>query len=490
MILLRFLLFDIGLGILFALPFHFSFLTPLLVIVPALFWWMIRRRPPGGRWVHVLLFGSAYQAIALLWIVHVLKVFGGMGPFAGIPALLALSGYLALFLTAAVMVAEWVSGEKYLETLPLTFFLFELLRGYLFRGFPWNGWAQPLADHAPLMQSAAWIGAAGLSACILWLSTLPLLGKRKALAGSLFLTILLVGGIVRYMTWNPEGETLAVVAIQPSIDEAARYHGEHVDAWTPSRELAQPFLYGGSDLIVFPESVVLEPFYTRGDVVAACKRWAEEGVDIFMNGNLVARNGDWTNAAILFSRGKEVAEYSKINLVPFGEYLPLRSLFERLGFTTIARSLSDFTRGNQVGVLSGRTVYGISICYEIVFSSMVRQQVSRGATLLVTLTNDGWYGNLGADRQHVQQALFRTVEYDRPLVRAALTGISCLANGRGDVLASLDTGERGGIMESLPTGTRFTIYYWIGPFLPWVVLFILVVLMIRRKLNVRSQHNS
>ena len=100
---------------------------------------------------------------------------------------------------------------------------------------------------------------------------------------------------------------------------------------------------------------------------------------------------------------------------------------------------------------------GGAICYEVVYPWIARAQVEAGADALYTLTNDAWYGNGGAQEQHFQAAVFRAVETGRPMLRAAVTGISGWVDGRGRTLARLGPGARAGIAGRLrvpPRGMR------------------------------------
>ena len=128
--------------------------------------------------------------------------------------------------------------------------------------------------------------------------------------------------------------------------------------------------------------------------------------------------------------------------MPFGEYVPLSGVFTFLD--KIARAAGDFARGTEPNLLPvGRERLGMAICFEVVFPSEVAELVREGATVLLTITNDAWYGDTAAPWQHFRAARFRAAENRRPLLRAAITGVTAVVEPDGSVLSSLGLFEEG-----------------------------------------------
>jgi apolipoprotein N-acyltransferase len=171
------------------------------------------------------------------------------------------------------------------------------------------------------------------------------------------------------------------------------------------------------------------------------------------------------NSLMVFDHaGTLAAVYDKIHLVPFGEYLPIQSTLEALGFEQLTRMRGGFTVGAtprpllDVGRL--RSVAGL-ICYEGIFPGEVADP-GRRPSVLVNITNDGWFGDTTGPRQHFHQARVRAVEQGLPLIRAANNGISAVVDPKGRVLERLDLNEKGVIDSGLPAPGDLTPYVRFG----------------------------
>lgn len=159
------------------------------------------------------------------------------------------------------------------------------------------------------------------------------------------------------------------------------------------------------------------------------------------------------NSILVFgSGGALVAQYDKIHLVPFGEYLPFQPLLEAIGLQQLTRMRGGLDAGPaprpllHLGAL--RSALPL-VCYEAIFPGALVQGAER-PTLLVNVTNDGWFGNTTGPRQHFHQARVRAVEEGVPLVRAANNGISAAFDAHGRVRARLGLDVRGTIDTPLP----------------------------------------
>jgi apolipoprotein N-acyltransferase len=148
------------------------------------------------------------------------------------------------------------------------------------------------------------------------------------------------------------------------------------------------------------------------------------------------------NSAFLVARDGASTRYDKRKLVPWGEEVLLEEIFPFIG--KLAREAGHFKAGESANLLPwGREKLGLAICYEAIFPAAVAASVNEGATVLVTVSNDAWYGDSVALWQHFRAARFRAAENRRPMIRAAITGISGLIAADGKIVTRLGPGEEG-----------------------------------------------
>ena len=133
----------------------------------------------------------------------------------------------------------------------------------------------------------------------------------------------------------------------------------------------------------------------------------------------------------------------------------------------LVRAVGGLEHGTNVAPLDGRARYGPAICYEIVFPSIPRATVRQGAELIVTITNDAWFGDSAAPHQHLAMARMRAIETDRWVVRSATTGISAVIDSSGRVVRSLPLGERGTIETTVGLRKTKTPYVIAGDWPAW-----------------------
>jgi len=203
----------------------------------------------------------------------------------------------------------------------------------------------------------------------------------------------------------------------------------------------------GVDVIVWPEAAM--PFLPLAQPVAleAIGAMLPQGATL-VSGALrletdAAGRRSVFNSLLVFDGGagvaKPVAIYDKLHLVPFGEYLPMQGLLEAIGLQQLTRQRGGFTAGQ--GPRRPIAIPGLGgvlplICYEVIFPEVAG--LNRRADLVLTITNDGWFGNTTGPRQHYHQARIRAVELGIPMIRASSNGISGLIDGRGRELGRLE----------------------------------------------------
>ena len=458
-------------GLLWALQFEREpfVLAPWVALVPLLLL-LDGPRPGWLAFVHGLVFWLA----SIPWIAATLVTYGQLPAWLSWLLLGMVCAYLALWsaLFGALGARWWrAGGWRALVLLPALWVALEWLRGWLLTGFPWNLAAYAWIDVAGALPLASWIGPWGISLLV----ALANVGAGQAAArrrwrGGLLavlvpLVLLPLAGRFARGDAAADAPAQPVRVLQPNIVNQVEY--EPVSALASYRRvlaMSRAACDRPGALVVWPESAGW-PFSYPADADFARDLLAlvEEGCSLLFN-TAIQQDGEWRNAAFVLTPGGGEARYDKRHLVPFGEYVPLAPLFPFLD--RVARNAGDFTPAEELKLLDwGRERLGVAICFEVTFPGEVAEAVRAGATTLVTITNDAWYGDSSAPWQHYRAARFRAAENRRPMMRAAITGISALVGADGGVVAELGIFEQGTLRGAIRGSAELTPYARA----PWLV---------------------
>lgn len=431
-------------GALTVLAFSPFSLYPLALLGPLLLLWLWRDATPRFGFQSGWAYGIGLLGFGVFWLHISIDQFGNMGSAAaiGITLLFVLAIALYYGLVGWLAVRLWRPGGAgwLFGVIPSLWVLGEWLRGWLFTGFPWLllGYSQidsPLAGYAPLLgvYGVSWLVM--LSVVLLLRLLSPAVTGRLRLAGGL---ALLWGGgmLLTPVTWTePAGAPLRVSLIQGNIAQEIKWKRDSLrptlDLYTGlTREQWQ------SDLIIWPETAV--PAFAHQVEEGLLQPLTEEALanrSALLIGipEWDAESGAYYNSMI--SLGRERGSYAKRHLVPFGEFMPLKAWLRPL-VDWLQIPMSDFTPGRAAQPLLRVAGYdaGISICYEDAFGEEVAEALPQAA-FLVNASNDAWFGDSLAPRQHLEIARMRALETGRYLLRATNTGISALIDPKGRVPA-------------------------------------------------------
>ncbi len=444
------------------LPLCLVGLVPLLLLLPQRRAWLL-------GWIH----GTATWAVALSWLVGTLTTYGAIeGWLAGL-LLLGLAAFLGLYhlVFAALGSRLWRRGGYLcLLALPALWVLLEVARGILVTGFPWNLAAYAWTGLPGALPLASWIGAWGVSFLVVLLS----LGVARGIATRRWETAalgVLVAALVLAIAsrWaggrDAQGSLRTAAIVQPNTPNQvafdARVFEEDYDRLLQlTREACRP-----GTLVLWPESAAWPLLYGRDErLVSDLAGFAARGCSVLFNS--VSQAGErYYNSALLVSPDRAIERYDKRHLVPFGEYVPLAGVFSFI--SSLARNAGDFSPASELRLLDweGERL-GPAICYEVVFPGEVAQLSRAGATVLVSMTNDAWYGDTSAPWQHLAAARFRAAENRRWLLRAAITGVSAVVAPDGSIQAQLGVGESGVLparFEGRSDLAPFARAPWVGP---------------------------
>lgn len=489
----------VGGGVAWSLCFgrETSLWLPWLALVPLLLLVAGADRMGGGRgflwgWLHgvVAWLGSVY------WIAATVTTFGGLPHWLSVVVLGLMALYLGLDHGIFVLLGGRIwrrGGAAALWALPALWVALEWWRGLFFGRFPWNLAAYAWVDLPGALPLAAVVGAFGVSWLVLFANvalTLAVCRRRWELAVlGVLLPLLIVTVAGRFSPEDAGGTLREVRIVQPnspivSTGEAAAENYQRLIALSvaecrdPSLRGARSAVRGAGPLLIWPESAAWPWSYdTAAHLRRDVARLEELGCDVIL-GSVTTEGEEYFNSSLLVSGGGPAGVYRKRRLVPWGEYVPLADVLPFVG--KLARQAGNFSPGRSVALLPwGEESIGVAICYEIIFGGAVAEQVRAGATLLVTITNDAWYGDTSAPWQHFRAARFRAAENRRPVLRAALTGVSGLIDARGRVVARLGVGEEG-VLRGRVAGHRELTFYSRAPWLVPLVSALLAVFGIMR----------
>jgi apolipoprotein N-acyltransferase len=483
-------------GVLLALSFptagHPAFswlaLTPLLVAVA--------NRTTLRAFTLGWLAGLVYFTGTLYWIANVMALHGGLARWVAVLVNAALIAVLALFpgvfsAAAARLVARF--GRNALMAAPLVWVATELARTYVLGGFPWVLLGYSQVDVLPIAQAASVVGVYGVSGLV---GSVSAAAARMALATrveewrpAVILTALLVvgvaiGGSVRLWrnTLASTGEPVRIGLIQANVDQAEKWDASRAGViYERHLALTEQAIDQDVDLVIWPESSMPYRYEEEGPASDRLRMLAQSSrVPILLGSNEIAP-GDplrYYNAAFLVNAdGTTGGIYRKMQLVPFGEYVPLQSLF--FFAAPLTEAVGAFSPGEDATVLSieGHRI-STAICYEVVYPGLVREFVTGGSQLLTTITNDAWFGPTAAPYQHFAQAAMRAIENGRYLVRAANTGISGAVDPYGRVLAESGLFEEAVTIVDVRYQDAVTFYSRFGDWFAWLSVGATVALLV------------
>ena len=405
-------------------------LTPLLYA-------LAREHRAKHRFLLGYLAGNVYWFGLCSWIQFVLEVHGGMGRWGGwgtfILFSLIKSLHLGIFaLLAGIVISSWYA----IPAVAAVWAGIERTHGDL--GFAWLALGNAGIDLALPMRLAPWLGVYGLSFLFAMMATaatgVMLKKPRKQLLWLLVIPALLL--LPELPAPDPGTET--AVMVQPNLSEEQEWTprlAEEMHAMLVRRsfEIALP---SKARLILWPEVPGPIYFYRDPAFRQQISSLTRQSNAYLLTGTVAeTRQREPLNSAVLINpAGDLVDRYDKINLVPFGEYVP--------GFFSwvnrISHETGDFVPGNRIVVEPmGDQKIGTFICYESAFPQQVRQFVLGGATVLANLSNDGYFGHSAAGYQHLSIVRMRAAENRRWILRATNNGVTAAIDPAGRVVKVL-----------------------------------------------------
>jgi apolipoprotein N-acyltransferase len=434
--LLAGLIFPLGLS-----PFDW---WPAIPLSSGLLYICLNRDSSLAAWRSGLAYGAGFFGGGVSWVYVSIHVYGATPVWLALLLTAIFCGGLALLFSLQAHLYSKLAGRnpgwKIVQFTSL-WVLFEWLRTYLLTGFPWAFAGYGVLD-SPL---SSWIPLIGIYGCSWLLVGLGCLtaeacaGRHHSrfwLAGGATATSIFIAGLYWQDTaWtHPTGNPIKVSAVQPNIPLLEKWDPRHRPQILEDFSSVSEQLYAESDLIVWPESALpgyrdqLESTLLRVDESAT-----QENKTVIVGIPTRDAYGRYNSVTVL---GAGQGTYHKQKLVPFGEYVPLEDLL-RGAIAFFDLPMSQFVAGpiDQQPLSVGSISVAPFICYEVVYPDFVLNQ-SRTAELLITISNDTWFGNSVGPWQHFQMARFRAAELGKDLIRSTNDGVSAIIDWQGRVLVT------------------------------------------------------
>lgn len=486
-------------------PVHF---LPGLLSFSILAWRLEREVSAARAAAQGWLFGFGYHLAGLYWISNALLVesdkFAVFVPLAAVGLPMA----LAVFPAAAMSVVPKIAAPGWPRAIAvaLLWSLAEYARGHLFTGFPWNLPAYAFSVSDALSQTASLIGAYGLSLFVLLaaMGFAVVIGPRRALSkgpvvlGVIFLLLpafAWLGGAARLASAPLAGDPSVVIRIvQGNIPQKdkwkpelrARHIARYLDlsrSKTPTARAIGIPEGAAPTVIIWPETAVPGFLGQSRDLRHAVATVAPDTGSLVTGAPSITQGPPrrlYNSLIGVGADGLVNARYDKVHLVPFGEYVPLKSW---LPLPRVVQSFADFTPGPTRASLEipGLGLVSPLICYEVIFPGQViaadaDSEMTNRPRALLNLTNDAWYGASPGPYQHLAISKMRAIEEGIPLIRAANTGISGIYDAYGRTLIQLSLGETGAVDGYLPfQSNRPTIYSITGDCFYFIILTIFII---------------
>jgi len=457
--------------------------------------------------------GTAYHAVVLHWIDATCR-FARIPEPVGALAVAALSVFLALNWAAVAFLGRWLGGRARASRPLLWAILWVAAESACARWTPRIGvdvLAYTQGPNRTLLQAGSWGGphlvsflVAFVNAALAeaWLNAGEGPGAEKAAVPPLALSLALAAGVwahgVVVLLNRPasSGPTARVEVLQPDIDQYHKwdlaYVREILDGFDELQARPRP---GRPALVVWPETSIPR-WVARAEAAPEAARWAKSlGADELVG--VIARPepglGPVNGVQLVRPDGSVGGFYAKRELVPWGEYVPFRGLIPRFvidRWLQVLDQFGDMDAGARAQPLLA-TRFGpaaVTICYEAMFPRWARRDASRGARLLINVTNDGWYKDTWGPYQHYAVNSLRAIENRVWTIRSGNTGVSAVIDPWGFAVAELPLGARGRLDAEVPLVDPFPERSFFARRGDWPGFFclLLTALLILRRVVVRS----
>ncbi len=429
------------------------------------------RKKPYRRNLFIVgfLFGFGFYLSGIFWISYSLTYddnFKYLIPFAIILIPLFLSIFIGFTILIIGQFLNYNISSILLFSGSLAFS--DYIRGKILTGFPWNIWGYSWSWFTEVIQILNIVGTYAYNLLSITIFTIPAviffkinLSKKIFILSSSFLFIFLTyiygttsinknKGLINYLESKDKIYTKVIspnfkLEYNSSINEIENKLKKLIRISDPEKQTVT--------LFIWPEGVFtgfnLNDIFKFKEYIN--KNFSDNHLILFGANTLDKNSGEYFNSLILVNNKLDILyKYNKRKLVPFGEFLPFEKILNKFGFKKITQGHGSFSKGkNQENLIINNLNILPLICYEIIFPELI-QQANNETNLIINISEDGWFGNSIGPHQHFAKAIFRSIESNSFLARAANKGISAIITNKGEVVKKLNTNEAGSLEMEIP----------------------------------------
>ena len=385
-------------------------------------------------------FGLGLWSLGISWMFVSIYFYGNIGFILSIFLTLIFIGILSIYFGVTLFLYYYLRSSSRISvifSLPIAWIIIEYLRSILFTGFPWLISGTMLADTI-LDGWTPIIGAQGNSFLLLVLSSLFFLFisefkkyKTALLSGTFIFLLLFSSFSLKNIEWTSLERSLNASIVQTNLELDEKWSTKGVADTKNMMQVALDNAKEG-EIIVFPETALI---FSENEI----KDWLDyinlkaELKEVTLITGIVEREESFKVRNRILGLGMANSHYDKVKLVPFGEFIPFEAQTGKL-FDILGLRLTNTIPGEQINTINaGNIRISASICYEIAFSDLIRKTALE-SNLLVTISNDTWFGSSYGPIQHLEIAQNRALEHKKALLRSTNSGISAFISRNGEII--------------------------------------------------------
>jgi apolipoprotein N-acyltransferase len=429
------------------------------------------------------LFGFGHFLTSIYWVSFAINVYAEAFWWFIPIALLGLPLILAFFIGFSSSIARFGKDSIFFPIVfAVTWIIFEYVRSFIFTGFPWNLAGYSLSFSLTLIQIASKISIYGISFIIIYIFSgfaFYFIGKKQDFKIHVFLSFIIIiiqvcFGAYRIEHYPTKFTNHKVRIVQASIKQEDKWDEEKlINNLNKHIELSEINNGFNPDIILWPESAI--PFLINLKPVRQSVSDFLSYGQILVSGSILQDgNRSFVSLTGINQYSDLIFSYQKKHLVPFGEYIPLKKF---IPMKKITNGFQDFSSGDTPHIISWKDLkIRPLICYEVIFPDEIMAD-NKNSDLLINITNDAWYGNIGP-YQHLDIAKMRSIETGLPMIRAANNGISAVIDSVGRIVNKTNLNEITFIDSYMPNKLKIAIHSNSSKYITLLLIIVSIIVFI------------